>query len=222
MRWRNLVMKLWWTGFLPVLLLGISVARALPPGPETVVRSATEDIYQALEAECRSQQGVTTARLYQLVDQILVPHADFDRMSQWVMGQYWHSASDSQRQAFISEFKLLLARTYATAIRTVTPEQIRFLPQHEAASDNKAVVSTEVRAPGAPVKAINYYLYLNHDRWLVYDVQIDGISMVANYRSALADEFRDRGVQGLIDSLKEKNLQQPADTRLSSSNADCR
>jgi len=209
------------TGWVVTLLLLGSLVTAAPQGPEEVVRAATDRIFSALESECRSRGQVSAERWYQVVEDVLLPYADVNRMSRLVMGKYWREADAGQRQVFNEEFQKLLVRTYATAIRSVKPDQISYLPARSAPEDTRAVVRTEVQVPGAALSPINYYLYLSGGRWLVYDVQVDGISLVANYRSALASEFRDLGIQGLLDKLKMKNREKSVEQQSSASGAGC-
>lgn len=183
------------------------LAQASAGSPETVIRQATEDMYRALQQEClfvsRHPQ-----RLFELVDENLLPHTDFRRMSSWVMGKHWKRASEEQRQQFIHEFRMLLIRTYATAVQDLSPEHIRYMPARASTKPDRAVVRTELRQPGKPVIPINYRMYKKNGHWLVYDVRIEGISLVSNYRNSFAPEFKAKGVQGLIDILKQKNQRQ--------------
>jgi phospholipid transport system substrate-binding protein len=176
-------------------------------GAEAVIRQATGQMYRALEQECR-QDPKTPGNLFRLVDEILLPHADFERMSRWALGKYWRQASDSQLQRFVREFKVLLVRTYASMIQSVTPKDINYLPGRDAGDLDKAVVRTEVRQQGAAPLPIHYHMHRKNGRWLVYDVRIEGISLITNYRSNFAAEIRTYGIQGLIDRLKAKNRQQ--------------
>ena len=89
-----------------------------------------------------------------LVDEILLPHTDFERMSRLAMGKYWKQSSDSQRQQFVQEFKELLIRTYATAIHRVLPEDISYLPERNSGAPDKTVVRTEVRPEGMAVMPV--------------------------------------------------------------------
>jgi len=188
------------------LLSGMSTQAALS-SPQAVIQQATDRLYAALQYECRGRI-LHPESLSLLVDEILLPHTDFERMSRLVMGKYWKQSSDSQRRQFVQEFKELLIRTYAKAIHRVLPEDIRYLPQRDSGAADKTVVRTEVRAAGMPVMPVHYPMYMKDGRWLVYDVRIEGISLVANYRSTFGAEIKAGGVAGLIATLKKKNSQQ--------------
>jgi phospholipid transport system substrate-binding protein len=171
-----------------------------------VVRDATAELYAALTGLC-SERPPGREELYRLVNETIVPHADFERMARWVMGKYWHRASAQQRSEFSNEFKWLLIRTYATAVQGTSPENIVYLPARKSTSPDRAVVRTEVHAAGAEVVPIHYYMRMREGRWLVYDVKIEGISLLTNYRVSFSAEIRHSGVQALIDHLKQKNQQ---------------
>jgi phospholipid transport system substrate-binding protein len=189
------------------LLSGVSAEAGV--GAQAVIHKATDRLYAALQHECQTHTSHRES-LFLLVDEILLPHADFQRMSRWVMGKYWKQSSESQRQQFVREFKQLLIRTYATAIHRVTPEDIRYLPERNSGKADKTVVRTEVSPEGMTVIPVHYHMHRKNGRWLVYDVRIEGVSLVANYRSAFSAEIKAIGIDGLIARLKQKNEQQMA------------
>lgn len=172
--------------------------------PEAVVQQVTEQLLVTLQAEDATAPR-TLARTRHLVDQVLGEHMDFVRMSRWVLGRYWKHANPDQQTRFISEFRQLLVRTYASAFMQYNGEHIKFLPQRDSAIDNQAIVRTELVPSDAPPIAINYSLYLTQGQWKAYDVQIDGISLVANYRASFAAQVRKQGIEGLIQSLAKLN-----------------
>lgn len=193
-----------------VVCWGVS-AQAGVVGAQAVVHQATDRIYAALQRECQSRT-LHPESLSLLVDEILLPHTDFVGLSRLVTGKYWKRSSESQRQQFIIEFKGLLIRTYATAMQSVLPEDISYLPERNSATADKTVVRTEVRPAGQAVTPVHYHMHKKNGRWLVYDVRIEGISLVSNYRSTFGAEIKARGVDGLIARLKQKNEQQMATT----------
>jgi len=171
---------------------------------DAVIRKATEDIYHALEEDCELL-GESPEHLYVLVDRLLIPHADFTRMAQWVLGKHWREADEQQRRGFVEQFRQLLIRTYSTAIQLATPDDIQYLPQRESARPDRAAVRVEIRRPGEAVVMLTYSLYQEHGVWLVYDILVDGVSLVSSYRTTFADEIRLRGFQGLLDAIRSKN-----------------
>jgi phospholipid transport system substrate-binding protein len=189
------------SGLLLCGLLAIGTS-AETPGPEELVRDATTHVLEALRADPELMKD--NARLYDLVDQAVLPHFDFARMSQRVLGKYWRSASEEQRQRFVEQFKRLLVNTYAHALAEYRDEDVKFLPSR-ARSDDDTSVRTEVGQSGAPPIPITYEMYRTDGGWQAYDVSIDGVSLVINYRSTFSTEIRRNGIDGLIGRLDRHN-----------------
>jgi len=179
--------------------------------PQDVVQHASDRMIAALKAE-RAVIKADPTRLYPLVEEIILPHFDFERMSRWVLGKHWRTASDTQKAAFVNEFRALLVRTYATAMAEYRDQEIFYLPFKAGSAADDATVRSEVRAPGAPPIPVSYSLYLTNNQWKVYDVVIDGVSMVANYRSTFSNEIRQGGLDGLIAKLVTRNQQNAKST----------
>ncbi len=157
----------------------------------------------------RSEINTNPRHVYDLVDEILLPHIDFRRMSRWVLGKYWRRASVSEREMFIGEFRHLIIRTYSTALLEYSGQEINFLPVRDNSDPNLASVRTEIRPASGPMIPISYDLYRNDNgEWKVYDVSIDGISLIANYRSSFGSQIRrSGGLSRVINQMKAKNQQ---------------
>ncbi|MEW7976747.1 MAG: ABC transporter substrate-binding protein [Candidatus Sedimenticola endophacoides] len=185
------------------VLLGVSQGVA-SASPEQLVRDTVQQVLDEV-----SQRGADLqqdpAQIYPLVSRIVLPRFDFGRMSELVLGRHWGRASEAQRGAFITQFRELLVRTYATALLNYQGQEIRYLPFHATEGATDVSVGTEVSAKGAPPIPINYSLYKRGEEWQVYDVVIDGVSLVANYRSGFAAQIRRYKLDGLIEKLAERN-----------------
>ncbi|MCP5153898.1 MAG: ABC transporter substrate-binding protein [Ectothiorhodospiraceae bacterium] len=181
-----------------------AAAWADEPPAQTLVRDTTDKVVSALKRE-RDAIEADPERLYTLVDEIVLPHFDFVRMSQRVLGKYWRDASDEQQQRFAREFQALLVRTYATALQEYRDQTIRFLPSRERPGGDEVSVRTEVEQPGGPPIPISYEMTRVGEAWKVFDVAIDGVSLVINYRSTFANEIRQKGIDGLIERLQAHN-----------------
>jgi phospholipid transport system substrate-binding protein len=194
--------KLW---LIALLLTGFVGTRAHAGiEPQEQIRQAAEQVLGALERE----GGTLTrdpGRLYELVDAVLLEHMDFERMSRWVLGRHWKIATPEQQTRFVAEFRRLLVRTYATALASYGGQQVHYLPQREVSGATEAIVRTVIRQPAGPPIAVNYSLYSREGEWKAYDVQIDGISLIANYRATFAAEVRVGGLEALIHSLAARN-----------------
>lgn len=182
-----------------------SVAEAILD-PETLVRQTSERMLTVLKEQHDVIKAQPT-RLYGLVDDIVLPHFDFERMARWVLGKNWRQASPEQQQRFVVEFRNLLVRTYGTALLEYNDQEVRFLPLRMPADAQEVTVRTEVQKPGAMPIPISYSMYRRADGWKVYDVVIDGISLVSNYRTDFSAQIRAGGIDGLIARLAERNAQ---------------
>lgn len=189
---------------LSVFLNGASATAADSMDPEALVRETSDRMLAVL----KEQHDVIKAepnRLYGLVDDIVLPHFDFERMARWVLGKYWRQASPEQQQAFVNQFRTLLVRTYGTALLDYSDQQVNFLPLRTGSDTKDVTVRTEVLKAGGPSIPINYSMILHDDGWKVYDVVIDGISLVSNYRTTFSTEIKSAGIDGLIRRLAERN-----------------
>lgn len=184
-------------------LLPAARAADQPHPAEETVREAADRVLARLEAEKNVIES-NPARVYDLAQSIILPHFDFERMSRWVLGRHWRDASEAQRERFTEEFRTLLVRTYARALAEYSEQEVEFLATRERAEDD-VLVRTEVRQSGGPPIPIHYSMHRTDGTWKVYDVTIDGISLVTNYRSAFSSQIRQGGVERLIDRLAERN-----------------
>jgi phospholipid transport system substrate-binding protein len=144
-------------------------------------------------------------RLYELVSEIVLPHFDFERMGRWTLGKYWQRATEAQRDQFMSEFRSLLVRKYGSALAEYADEEIVYLPFTMDENDTRVTVHTEIKpASGSPVH-IAYRLHRRDSGWKVYDVAIEGISLVTNYRTSFTSTIREDGLEQLIRQLAAIN-----------------
>lgn len=177
--------------------------------PQELVKQTTDQMLSKLRDE-RQVIDQHPERIYDLVDQIVLPHFDFERMSQLVLGKYWRSASPEQRQRFVEQFRNLLVRTYAKSLSSYTDNKVNFLPFRGGPTPQDVTVRTEVEQPGGFPIPIDYSLYLKDDEWKVYDVVVDGVSLVTNYRTTFANQIRQDGLDKLIATLANRNQQDSA------------
>ena len=194
------------TTLLFCLALNTAVAVADNANPEAIVRETSDRMLAVL----KEQHAVIKAepdRLYGLIDDIVLPHFDFVRMARWVLGKHWRKASPEQQQKFVDEFRTLLVRTYGTALLDYTELTIHYLPLRMAAGSEDVTVRTEVVKPGGLPIPISYSMFRREDGWKVYDVVIEGISLVSNYRAEFSAQISSAGMDGLIQRLVERNAQ---------------
>ena len=172
--------------------------------PDELVRKATDEILATIKTN-RDAYSKDHTRLYKMAEEKVLPHFDFARMSQWVLGLNWRKATPEQRGLFVAQFRDLLVRTYSTALLNYTDQEIIYRPLKFKDTDEDVLVKTEVKqSGGAPNVPINYSFYKNKDgQWKVYDVTIEGVSIVTNYRSVYAGKIRDQGMDALLASMAQ-------------------
>lgn len=189
--------------FMLALVLSVSSAWAMQD-PKQLVEDTTAAITAALRVEQESINA-RPAHLYEIVDEIVLPHFDFGRMAKWVLGKYWRKANSAEREQFTEAFRELLVRTYAKALNENYDQQIDMLPTREKAGGTEVTVRTEVQqAAGFPIP-IDYRMHFKDGSWKVFDVSVDGISLVTNYRTSFAREIRTDGLPKLIQRLAARN-----------------
>ena len=193
-------------GLLLLALGGGAIEAAVKP-PQDVIQDTSTRMIDALRQN-RAKLDRDPGQIYGLVDQIVLPNFDFALMSRWVLGRAWQQATPDQRRRFTEEFRTLLVRTYAKALLEYSDEDLRLLPQPTVGNGNEVTVKTEVRLKaGRPIQ-INYSMHLNNDGWKVYDVKVDGVSLVTNYRSTFANQIRANGMDSVIADLQQRNTAQ--------------
>jgi len=172
--------------------------------PQALIQEVAQKTIDRLNAE-QALIKKEPERLNSLINEFVLPHFDFERMSKWVLGKHWRRASKQEKQQFIGEFRTLLVRTYATSLSDYAQQTITYLPFRGDLNSGEVMVKSEVEQPGSFSIPINYRLYKINSDWKVYDVTIDDISLVSNYRTSFAREIKTKGIDGLIKEMAEKN-----------------
>jgi phospholipid transport system substrate-binding protein len=175
-----------------------------PATPDALVRSVTGELLHALKT--RHQ---TIARdpqtLVPLMQQIVVPHFDFELMAREVLGRYWRRASDDQRTRFLAAFKQLLVDDYAAVFRRYTNQSVKLLPNRSQPINGQALVSTEVVGPGQQPVRVRYRLRRTDGDWRIDDVEVEGVSLLLTYRDSFEDQVQREGLDALISAIEDKN-----------------
>jgi phospholipid transport system substrate-binding protein len=194
-----------------VLLLSVLGVAHAEVAPEELVRKTADEILAEIKAH-RDVYAKDYAKLYKMADEKVLLHFDFRRMSQWVLGRFWKQATPEQRDRFTSEFRDLLVGTYSQALLNYNDQKIIYLPVQRKPQDTEATVKTEVKQTGGqPNIPIHYSFYKNKDgAWKVYDITIEGVSLVTNYRSIYATKIREKGMDALIAEIADNNKQKRA------------
>lgn len=190
-----------------VFLLGLNIAQAQAQKSDDAVKLVESTTHAIQGAIKKDHDKLTTdhKRLMELVDKIVLPHFDFHKMSSWALGKYWRTATAKQKKEFTDEFQKLLVRTYAVALLDNANRVIKFLPVQADKNAEKVTVRTEVPQDGGFPIPINYKMQYKGSEWKVYDVEIDGISLVSNYRTTFAGQIRKSGIDSVIASMQKRN-----------------
>lgn len=183
--------------------LGAAAQETVPP--DRLVRQTTEQVLSALR-ENQEVIAENPSKVYDLVSEYVLPRFDFELMSRFVLAQAWRSASEAQQQRFVEEFRRLLVRTYGKSLAEYSGQEVKYLPmQGDVTQQERVTVQTEIVQQNGPSIPLDYKLYHTDQGWKVYDVIIDGVSLVLNYRSSFNTQIAREGLDGLIQDLAERN-----------------
>lgn len=203
--------RLFFVTAISILLTLLSVAAVADQvddaAPLKLIKQTTVQMIGALKRDKAIIES-KPAHVFDLVEKIVLPHFDFHRMSKLVLGKYWRKANDEQRRNFTREFRGLLVRTYATAMVEYSDNDIIYLPFRAAPDATDVVVKVEIEQQGGFPVPLDYKLYLLDEQWKVYEVLIDGVSLIVNYRTSFAQKIRrNGGLTALIKTLEKRNKQ---------------
>ncbi len=186
-------------GFSTVLTANASLAP-----PQKIIHDLSEKLKQKLKEPDFAQDP---NRVAEYIKQELFPHVDAFRMSALVLGKHWRTATKEQKLEFTREFRDLQVRTYSSAFTTQFQDwNIKFLPLKLKEGAKKTVVKTHILQPGKPPVSVDYYMAKRKGQWKIYDVKIEGISMVITNRNTFSEMIKQKGsLDAVIAELKKKN-----------------
>ena len=196
------------TGF--ILALAFSAAFAQEMKPEDMVRRVTEDVLAAIKSDKALQAGDRQKALA-LAEQKVMPHIDFAEATKLAVGKAWSSATPEQQQKLVSEFRAMLVRIYSNAIDVYRGQTMRVQPVSTPTGATDVTVRNEYLRPGQPPVHVDYAMRKTAEGWKIYDINVEGMSLVLTYRSEFEQVTRQSGVEGLLKRLAEKNT--PPSTR---------
>jgi len=185
------------------LMLAPLVAAA-QEAPDALVKRTTDEVLAIIKADKDLQSG-NISKVVQLAEQKVLPHFDFERMTRLAVGRNWNQATPEQKQALTKEFRTMLVRTYSSSLSQYRNQTIEVKPAKVAAGDKEATVRTAVIQQGGPPIPIDYAMEKMDSGWKVYDVIIDGASLVTTYRGTFNDQVQKGGIDGLLKTLQDRN-----------------
>jgi len=187
-----------------VIGLGSAFAHAQSgKAPDALIKEVSTDVLDAVKADKSIKQG-DVQKVITLVDAKVMPYVNFQRMTSSAVGRFWRQATPDQQKRLESEFKILLVRTYAGALREVKDQTVALKPLRASPEDTEVVVRTEVRGKGDPIQ-LDYRLEKTTNGWRIYDINVLGIWLADQYRNSFAQEIGANGIDGLIKALADRN-----------------
>lgn len=182
-----------------------SVTTAQEVVPLETVRHTTDEVIARVKDE-KDALRAEPAKMYGLVSEMIFPHFDFNVMSQFVLGEQWKAAEVAKRAAFVEQFRKLLVRTYAAALLEYSDQSISYPETSPQAANTKtATVRQDISQPSGTALPVVYRLHNKTGDWKVFDVAVDGVSLVKTYRSSFTSILKEGGIDKLIATLATKN-----------------
>jgi phospholipid transport system substrate-binding protein len=183
-------------------LIGIALpASAQENSPDALVKTVTDEVLSAIRTVKDKRQ------LRDLAEQKVLPHFDFRTMTQLAVGRHWREATPAQQKALEDGFRSLLVNTYTNALSvTATGKETVEVKPVDAKNGNDVVVHTILRSPARPQPyVVDYRMAKGSNGWKVYDVVVENLSLVTNYRGSFSSEIQRSGIDGLVKVLENKN-----------------
>lgn len=188
---------------LAAMLLGVGSVRAQDIAPDALVKKTTDDIIGQIRKD--KDLAINSPRLLELVDAKVLPHFNFTRMTMLAVGRPWRDATPAQREQLVRQFRTLLVRTYSTALEQYSDQTIDVKPAVLKPDDAETVVRTQINQKSGPPIPMDYRMEKTPQGWKVFDVTVEGVSIVTTYRSTFASEVSKGGIDGLIKTITEQN-----------------
>jgi phospholipid transport system substrate-binding protein len=189
--------------FITTMFVSVGIAQAELSADELVKRTA-DDVLSTIKSDKDIQSG-NQQKIFALAEEKILPNFDFDRVCRMVLGKNWRVATPEQQAAFQKEFRTLLLRTYATALGKYKDQVIEYKPMRAEAGAKNVSVKTQILQPGGQPISVDYSLVKADNGWKVYDIVIESVSLVTNYRSQFSSEIRQNGIDSLNKKLADKN-----------------
>ena len=188
-------------------LAGAAQAQSAAPqglAPDVLVKNVTTEVVELIAKDREIRSG-NRAKLIEVIEAKVLPHFNFASMTSLAMGQSWNKATPEQKKRLIEEFKILLVRTYASALAAYSEQRFDYRPLRARPTDTDVTVQVRIVQSGAQPVPIDYSMEKTASGWKVYDVMVGGVSLVANYRTEFNNLVREAGIEGLIKNLQAKN-----------------
>jgi phospholipid transport system substrate-binding protein len=186
-----------------MVLPGYAVAQQ--EGPDALIKRISQEVLDTAKQDQEIQSG-NHQRVLDLVEEKIIPHVDFPRMTALAAGRFWREATPQQQKELTREFRSLLVYTYSGAISQIKDQKLEFKPLRASPGDTEVEVRSQVVQPrGEPIQ-LNYRLAKTDSEWKIYDVNVLGAWLVETYKGNFAAEISRGGIDGLIKALSDRNV----------------
>lgn len=194
-------------GLILLLLVAAPIGAKAQEAPDALIARISEEVFRIAKNDKEIQQG-NRERILELVRNKILPYVNFERMTAMATGRFWHGATPEQQQRLTEEFRDLLIHVYSGALSQVRNKDIVIKPMRGDPASGDVEVHTEVVQPrGAEPIELNYRLAKEPSGWRIYDMSVMGVWLLQSYRSSFASAIREKGIDGLIADLAQKNQQ---------------
>lgn len=188
-----------------IAVAAASTAQAADELPDAMIGRVSNEMIAAIKADKDAQSG-NLKKINDLVENKVMPHVNFQRMTSAAVGRGWRTATPAQQQQLMAEFRTLLLRTYAGALASVKDQTVKMLPlRGDPAAATEVMVRSQIQQPGRDPIQLDYRMEKLAEGWKIYDVNVLGVWLVETYKSQFAQEINAGGVEQLLKSLAEKN-----------------
>jgi phospholipid transport system substrate-binding protein len=172
--------------------------------PDVLVKQTADDVLTIIKNDKEIQAG-NQQKIFLVAEEKILPNFDFDRVCRMVLGKSWKAATPEQQASFQKEFRSLLLRTYAIALGKYKDQVIEYKPLRTEPDAKNVSVKTQILQSGGQPVEVDYSLVKGASGWKVYDIVIESVSLVTNYRSQFSNEIRQNGLDSLNTKLADKN-----------------
>lgn len=179
-------------------------ARAQDVAPDELVKQVTTDVLAAIQSDKDLQAGDRKKALA-LAEQKVIPHIDFREATLLATGKAWQQATPAQQSELVAQFRSMLVRIYSNAIDVYRGQTLRVLPLRMPAGATDVTVRNQYLKPGAPPVPVEYAMRKTPEGWKIYDISVEGVSLVLTYRAEFEQITRQSGIDGLIKRLQQRN-----------------
>lgn len=198
--------------FIAAVLLTVSgIVQAQQPSPNALLEETVDKMFTALNKERKAIKADPT-KTQKIVEELLLPNIDIITSSKWVLGKHWDDATKEQKLRFIREFRTMLLRFYSSALseylnshdENLEKSIIKFSPT-SVGDQKEVIVRSEVTPKNSKPVPVLYHMHLTEKGWKVFDVSVEGVSVITTYKTSFANDIQQNGIDGLIASLVERN-----------------